>query len=98
MLGKTTVNQRALSAPRDAGDDGKNALGNLHRDVAEIVECRVLDEKVSFSGPRFLFQCLMLGKVFSCQRVALLERFERTLEHNCSTGPSGARPHIDDVI
>ena len=98
MFGKTAVNQRALPAARDAGDDGKNALGNLHRDVAEIVECRVLDEKMSFSGSRFLFQRLMLGKVFSRQRAALFELFERTFEHNCPTGPSGAWPHIDDVI
>ena len=98
MFGKTAVNQRALPTARDAGDDGKNALGNLYRDVAEIVECRVLDEKMSFCGPRFLFQRLMPGKVFSRQRVALFEVFERALEHNGPTRPSGAWPHIDDVI
>ena len=53
---------------------------------------------MSFSGSRFLFQRLMLGKVFSRQRVTLLELFEGTFEHYCSSGPSGAWPHIDDVI
>src|SRR5580698_2059905 len=98
MFGKTTVNQRALPAARDAGDDGKDALGNLHGDVAEIVECCVLDQKMSFSGSRLLFQRLMPGKVFSCQRVALFELFDGTFEHNRPTGPSGAWPHIDDMI
>jgi hypothetical protein len=98
MFGKTAVNERALPAASDAGDDGKNAFGNLHCDVAEIVECRVLDEKMSFPRPRFLFRRLMVRKVFSRQRVTFFELFERTFEHNRSTGPSGAWPHVDDVI
>src|ERR1700684_3312967 len=98
MFGKTAVNQRALPAARDAGDDSKNAFGNLDRDVAEIVECGVLDQKMSFSGSRFFFQRLMPGKVLSRQRVALFKSVERTFEHNRPTGPSGAWPHIDDVI
>jgi hypothetical protein len=98
MFGKPAVNQRALPAARDAGDGGENAFGNLHCNVAEIVECRVLDEKMPFPHTRFLFQRLMLRKVFACQRVTLFELFERTFEHNRSTGPAGAWPHVDDVI
>lgn len=98
MFGKTAVNQRALPAASDAGDGGENAFGNLHRDVVEIVECRVLDEKMPFPCARFLFQRLMLRKVFSRQRVTLCELFERAFEDNRSSGPSGAWPHVDDVI
>src|SRR3982074_2246367 len=98
MFGKTAVNQRALPAASNAGDGGENALGNLHCDVVEIVECRVLDEKMPFSCARFLFQRLMLRKIFSRQRVTLFELFERTFEHDRSSGASGAWPHVDDVI
>src|ERR1700722_19107751 len=98
MFGKTAVNERALPAARDAGNYGENTFGNPHRDVAEVVERRVLHQKMSFTRARFLLQSLMLGKVFSRRRVALFELFERTLEHDSSTGPAGAWPHIDDVI
>src|SRR6185312_14601772 len=98
MFGKTAVDQRTLPAARDAGDDGENDIGNLHCDVAEIIECRILDDKMSFSRARFLFQHLMLRKVFPRHSATLFELSERAFEHNRSTGSSCAWPHVDDVI
>jgi hypothetical protein len=58
VLRKTAVNQRALPASGDAGDGCEDPLGNLDRDVAQIVERGVLDEEMpsslraaSLSGP-----------------------------------------------
>src|SRR5690349_20674997 len=98
MFGETAMNQRAFPAASDAGDDGENPFGNLHSDVAEVVKCRVLNEKMHFCRARFLFQRLMLRKVFARERVTLFELFERTFEHNRSTGPAGTWTHVDDVI
>src|SRR4051812_21207188 len=98
MFGEAAVDQRALPAASDAGDGGEDAFGNLHRDVVEIVERRVLDEEMPFPCARLLLQRLMLREVFSRQRVALFELFEGTFEHNRPPVPPGAWPHVDDVI
>src|SRR5579871_6668343 len=98
MFGKAAVDQGTLAAACDSGNDGKNASRNLHGDAAVIVECRLLDDQISFPRTRFLFERLMPRKVLSSQRAAAPELFEGTFEYNRSTGSSRARPQVDDVI
>ena len=92
------VDERGLSRPRDAGDDGEDAEGHIHVDVAQIVQARAAD----LAHPRALaggrLQRRAVVEMAAGDRVGGAEPRDVALVCDAPARAARARAEVDDVV
>ncbi len=92
------VDQRALSRPRDAGDDDEHPERDVDVDVAQVVRRRAADLQRSRRCPHRLLEAGPVVEMPAGDGGAGPQPVDGALEHHLATRSAGAGAEIDDVV